>query len=56
MLTVNQIWDENNDCFFTPPIFTEHSMAEWLNKLGEMIGTFTNSGFERKWSWSTGTQ
>lgn len=57
ILTVNQIWDENNDRFFTPPTPTERGMAEWLNTLGGMIGAFTNnSGFDRKRSWSAGTR
>jgi hypothetical protein len=55
-LTLNKIWDDKNDCFITPPIFTEHNMAEWLNALGGMIGAFSAhiAGFERKRSWSAG--
>ena len=56
VLTHNKVWNNIQDCFVTPPTsLTELHMAEWLNKLGGLIGAFTGSGFERKRSWSTST-
>jgi protein kinase-like protein len=53
MLALNEAWDNIHDCFVTPPSsITEHCMAEWLNKLGGLIGVYTGSSLERKRSWS----
>ena len=51
-LVLNEAWDNVHDCFITPPTyFTEYHMAEWLNKLGGLIGVFTDRGSEHKRSW-----
>ena len=56
-LTRNQAWDDVLDCFVTPPkSITEDCMAEWLNKLGGLIGLYTGRGSERKRSWCTSTR
>jgi hypothetical protein len=56
-LARNEAWDTVRDCFVIPPTsFTEFHMAEWLNKLGGLIGAYTGSGFERKRSWCAKTQ
>jgi Fungal protein kinase len=52
----NKIWDNNRHCFTTfPKSISEVHMAEWLNTLGGMIGSFFNIGFPRRRSWSPGT-
>lgn len=58
-LTFNKIWDDHCDHFFSLPIsFTEPHMALWLNMLGGMIGTFTNTAgidHQHQWLWTSST-